>query len=456
MNENNSTSTQEHQRYFELCALATTGTLTDQEWNELKRHLTDCVRCDKRVQEYREIARTGMATLMPDNNTATDSSFIGQPEMEKSWSSEIAKTELFTRIARDHVAPQHRLGSHAESQPGRRTLSTKLWTKLWNREWQLRPQYALLAIVVALIAVSAYRFGTTRARDLANTQSRSSSLIASSWRTELDRLKLERAVLAANLQSQTLQLHDVSEELELRAAEVEKWKAVQSKTVEQLQQRTSEIGTLQAHQIAAEAQRDAIDRKLQESQAALQTIQQKYDTLRDQNAAQLVRTASLETRIDDLSVRLKEADSTVQQHERFLASDRDIRDLMGARELYIADVFDVDQNGKTQKPFGRAFYTRGKSLIFYAFDLDQQPHLRNASTFQAWGRRGLNDKPPLNMGIFYLDNETNKRWVLKFDDPEALAQIDAVFVTIEPRGGSQKPSGKQLLFASLRSVPNHP
>src|ERR1041385_1896307 len=111
MNENNSTSTQEHQRYFELCALATTGTLTDQEWNELKCHLTDCVRCDKRVQEYREIARTGMATLMPDNNTATDSPFIGQPEMEKSWSSEIAKTELFTRIARDHVAPQHRLKS---------------------------------------------------------------------------------------------------------------------------------------------------------------------------------------------------------------------------------------------------------------------------------------------------------------------------------------------------------
>ena len=213
---------------------------------------------------------------------------------------------------------------------------------------------------------------------------------------------------------------------------------------------------MQARQVSADAEREAINRKLLESQAALQTVEQKYDALREQNATQLLRTASLETRIDDLSARLREADSTVQQHERFLASDRDIRELMGARDLYIADVFDVDQNGKTQKPFGRAFYTRGKSLIFYAFDLDRQPHLRNASTFQAWGRRGLSDKRPLNMGIFYLDNETNKRWVLKFDDPEALAQVDAVFVTIEPRGGSQKPSGKQLLFASLRSIPNHP
>ena len=60
------------------------------------------------------------------------------------------------------------------------------------------------------------------------------------------------------------------------------------------------------------------------------------------------------------------------------------------------------------------------------------------------------------MGIFYKDNEVNRRWVLKFEDPRALEQIQAVFVTIEPRGGSHKPSGKQLLFASLRTAPNHP
>jgi len=390
MNDSNSISTQEHQRYFELCALATTGTLTDQEWKELKPHLTDCAQCGKRVQEYREIARTGMATLMPDN-TATDGH--SRTEMERSWSPEISKAELFARIARDEIAPQHRLRSNAEYQPGRRGF----WTRLWNPEFRLRPQYGLAIIAVALIAVSAYRLGTTRARDLANTGSQSSNLVVASLRTELDQLKHERTALDENLQAQSFELQKASEQMQLRTAEVEKWKAVQSKTAEQLQQRTSEIGKVQARQVSADAEREAINRKLLESQAALQTVEQKYDALREQNATQLLRTASLETRIDDLSARLKEADSTVQQHERFLASDRDIRELMGARDLYIADVFDVDQNGKTQKPFGRAFYTRGKSLIFYAFDLDRQPHLRNASTFQAWGRRGLSDKRPLNM-----------------------------------------------------------
>jgi hypothetical protein len=129
---------------------------------------------------------------------------------------------------------------------------------------------------------------------------------------------------------------------------------------------------------------------------------------------------------------------------------------MGARELYIADVFDVDRDGKPQKAFGRVFYTGGKSLIFYAFDLDRQPGVREASTFQAWGRRGPGDKHPLSMGNFKLDNVANRRWVLRFDNPKMLAQLDAVFVTVESRSGGQKPTGKQLLFASLRIPPNHP
>ena len=49
---------------------------------------------------------------------------------------------------------------------------------------------------------------------------------------------------------------------------------------------------------------------------------------------------------------------------------------MGARDLYIAEVYDVGGNGATKKPYGRVFYTKGKSLIFYAYDLDQQAGVR--------------------------------------------------------------------------------
>jgi hypothetical protein len=129
---------------------------------------------------------------------------------------------------------------------------------------------------------------------------------------------------------------------------------------------------------------------------------------------------------------------------------------MGARDLYIAEVYDVAGTGETKKPYGRVFYTRGKSLIFYAYDLDQQSEAKKVNTFQAWGRRGPDRQQALNLGIFYEDNAARKRWILKCDDPKTLAQIDGVFVTVEPNGGSHKPSGKSLLFAYLRIDPNHP
>jgi hypothetical protein len=35
--------------------------------------------------------------------------------------------------------------------------------------------------------------------------------------------------------------------------------------------------------------------------------------------------------------------------------------------------------GDTQKPFGRVFYAKDKSLVFYGYDHDQQPGIKSAS-----------------------------------------------------------------------------
>jgi hypothetical protein len=160
--------------------------------------------------------------------------------------------------------------------------------------------------------------------------------------------------------------------------------------------------------------------------------------------------------VDELTESLHKRDEEVARERELLDHDRDIRELMGSRELYIAEVYDVAKTGDTQKPFGRVFYTSGKSLIFYAYDLDQQPGIERTSAFQAWGRRGPDRDHAVNLGILYQDNANKKRWVLKSDNPRTLAQIDAVFVTVEPNGGSSHPSGQPFLFAYLRIQPNHP
>jgi hypothetical protein len=56
-----------------------------------------------------------------------------------------------------------------------------------------------------------------------------------------------------------------------------------------------------------------------------------------------------------------------------------------------------------------------------------------------------------------MDNEANKRWILNTDNQDVLAQINAVLVTVEPEGGSAKPTGKPFLEAYLHSLsPNYP
>ena len=128
---------------------------------------------------------------------------------------------------------------------------------------------------------------------------------------------------------------------------------------------------------------------------------------------------------------------------------------MGARNLHILDVSDVDGNGRASKSFGRVFLVEEKSLIFYAFDLGDRGNPAKVS-FQAWARMEGRQNIAKNLGVFYVDDRAQKRWVLKVNDPEKLKSINSVFVTIEPLGGADRPTGKKLLYAYLATQANHP
>ncbi len=147
---------------------------------------------------------------------------------------------------------------------------------------------------------------------------------------------------------------------------------------------------------------------------------------------------------------------SVEHQQKLLATDNDIREILGARSLHIIDVFDVSSRGEFERPFGRIFYTEGKSLIFYAFDLDQQKGLKRGAVFQAWGQRGVAKEDSRSLGMFYMDDPSQNRWVLKVDDSKALSRIDYVFVTDSSRKEGVRPRGKPLLSAFLNPTANHP
>jgi len=202
-------------------------------------------------------------------------------------------------------------------------------------------------------------------------------------------------------------------------------------------------------------QRDALRGRIAIAEESYATLQSRLAPLLSERDEALAKNADLESKVTRLSMQLSDKQRQIVEDERFLNSDRDIRELMGARQLYIADVFDVDSRSRTRPPFGRIFYTHGKSLIFYAFDLDNRKGVVEASAFQVWGK-SASAQMPQSLGILYLDNESSRRWLLRSDNAEQLEKLDSVFVTVEPRGGSPKPTGKPFLYALLRKEVNHP
>lgn len=434
-----------HDRYTELCALATTGTLNDAEWRLLKGHMAKCPECTSALNEFREIGRTAIPLLLSDSPAAN------QGENE-TWSPARAGDELFTRIRKGHES-----GWQQSSLPAPQTASR---ATSWHPSRTAVARNALLLaagmVLAAGLAGVVYRIGW-KGHEAA---SQSAVSDADSLRKEIGGLRQEmqkeKDSLSAHLRAKEAAIETVSARAAQADAELATLKAQRKDNDAALYRETSELNEALIQKSAAFSERDALAQKLDEAQSAVASLRTTLQRLQTERTADLVQRASLELRIDGLTARLKNYEESNISDVQLLASDRDIRELMGARELSIVDVFDVAPDSRTQKPYGRVFYTRGKSLIFYAFDLDKQPGLRNVSSYQAWGRRGPHDARPLNMGIFYLDSEANRRWMLKFDNPDALAKIDTVFVTVEQKGGSQEPRGKPLLLASLKTQPNHP
>jgi hypothetical protein len=87
-------------------------------------------------------------------------------------------------------------------------------------------------------------------------------------------------------------------------------------------------------------------------------------------------------------------DKAINQQEELLAHDRDIRELMGGRDLYISEVYDVDGTGTTRKLYGRVFYTKGKSLVTglgsyverQALEIPWQMPAQNYASAEPFGR----------------------------------------------------------------------
>lgn len=412
-----------HDEFVRLVALFYSGELTDEEWALLQVHMAYCDSCRETFEQYQHIA----SNVIPAMAASAAAEAQDVPNESEATLKE-AGQRLMGRLEK----------SSAAVQP---SASPTPWRGVYA--WA-----AAACIFMALIyaGVRRLRSSPSPVRPVAKAVVKPQTLMPSGPTVPGQN---DRDILARDDQKISA--------LEAELSRQEKKSASYFEAVGNARQL---LENEEAQQQQLLAQRDTLSQQLVAARTSAQALQEKLTAVENSTGQQNTRFVELQARIDHLSSALDDANTTLDSKDKLLAfdkdmmtHDRDIRDVIGARNLYIADIYDANVNGRTAKPFGRIFYTKDRSLVFYGFDLDKQPGLKQDVAFQVWG--GSTDRNPVSLGLLYQDDNHN-RWILKCEDATTLARLNSVFVTVEPPGGSKKPTGRRFLRAYLQIQPNHP
>ena len=412
-----------HDEFMRLAALDITGELSPDERALLEEHLSRCEDCRHAMLDFHKVAMNILPALAAEAASAPGSADESEP-----WSHEKAEKRLMETL--DKEPPPSKHGLIRRLTPAQR--------KIWS-------------IVGISIASGVIGYGGLRGHyPLPDVAPKNTVRLHCPDDTRTP-------VAASSNPPQSNAVHESPDEALLVAALRKELQAARVRDGElesQLALDNLQLGRRDQELTMGATERDRLAQQLAGDQVAMQTLQDRLAVVQQETARGAARLVALQTEMASVNTVVESKDRTIAEDQELLQHDRDIRNLMGAPDLYIADIKDVAEDGKARKPFGRVFYTRDKSLIFYGFDLDRQPGLKESAVFQAWGRRDAEKE--VSLGVFYRDETNQRRWILKFNDADTLARLDSVFVTAEPHGGSIKPTGKPLLSTYLRLPANHP
>lgn len=417
--------------YEELCALAAIGELSKSELDELEAHLAECDDCRQLRADFRRISAEDLGRVAIHRNRLEASEEVSLPMDEEALLGRLLQRAQQARPVAVASEPDPVDREVAASRRFRRML-----------DWLHRPalSYGTVGILLcALAAVAAYRL---REAQLSPAIERLRSG-QNEWQNRAEETARHQQETAKQLSRARSEVDTLQKSLEQARA---KYAALQSAET-----------SLAADLVAARAE---VQRAKQEMTAATASSEQKTRQVaeletRVRNA--MDRTEEQRRIAENLQAKLERAqEQAANTPEAQGFTDVEARQLFGARDLHIVDVYDVDTKGSTRRTFGRVYFVEKKLLAFYAFDLQLKHRNRAPVSFQAWGYRQPNEAKPESLGLFSMDDPALNRWVLKVNNPRVLEHIDAVFVTAEVPDGSPSPTGRHLLYANLAGPANHP
>ncbi len=415
------------ERFEQLCALAAIGEVSAAEFAELNEHLASCSNCQELYADFRRIASNELGAVATGRSNGGDSSTDLDEQVLLGRVLERAQAESRVSEPPD-FRPLH------EPRPGPPLFG--IWSLLRS---PILATAALTVVMCSAVGVAAYRY---RDQQLAPTVAQLSS--------ELSQREAEVKKAGAQADSASTLLQQNGSEREALQREL----ADARRSYTELLNRDKALETELA---AAKGQLDKQGNDLRQANAAARQSGDSLQALQAQLREAVARTTAEENLVEQLQRKLqRRSDEDAVASNEPAIQNGDAKEIFGARDLHIVDVYDVDATGKTKRGFGRVYFVEKKLLLFYAFDLQDKQHQSAASGFQAWGYRQGNEGKPQNLGLFLMDDPALSRWVLKVNNTSVLERIDAVFVTLEPPDGSPSPRGRKLLYANLGGPPNHP
>jgi hypothetical protein len=416
-----------HVYFEELCAAASIGQATGEELLELEQHAAHCDVCRRAYFDYLSVAAQQFATAGQDPT-------ISPQELQECIDSQLLTRRFLDRAEREGILFSRDVDKAVELPP---PIPFSFSRKIWWRAPMLAT--AVLAVIAFVIGDLYWRNSSRRPA--------TSSEYKLEPRTVANQRTLDLAPANLKLQSEVDRLQN-----ELR------------KNNDQLVAAQTDLQLTSQERRRLQGERDALQMRLLHVE---QELARSEITLADERklaAAQRDRTNEIEAalvsdqmKLHDTQEELVAKSATLEQEHQLLSLGHDVTDLMGARNLHIVDVADTDPRGKTRPAFGRVFFTEGKSLIFYAYDLNEAKIEKANYQYQVWARKEGQNRQAQRLGIFYIDDKSQRRWVFKCDDPKVLRDIDSVFVTFgRSNSDPSHPEGSSLMYAYLRGQPNHP
>jgi len=435
----------EHEAFEELVALAAVGELSALEQERLRHHLLECPRCAEMYEAFADVASNDLGVAAADRESSERVANVALDDQKTRQELRCLRARLKVNRERAPVESDHAdISAKTDGVARKRQEAAPVYRRV---------AYGIAATILLTLTVAGglllRRSDKAASAQLARSRELERAVDSLKQEKKVERAASDDAVIRSLDESQRAR-DTLQKSLATSEARSEGLLAREKASEEKLAEVIAVNERLRSQLDAKDADRGRLTKLQQDSDAKLhEALVELYQ------ARQSVQTTA---KSDAREVSTLEASARAPSENGPLPispSESEARNLFGARDLHIVDVYDVAGDGQTKRTFGRVFYVEKKLLVFYAFDLqNRQNHKLGA--FQAWGYREANVGKPLDLGLFTIDDNPTSRWVLTVNRPDVLSHIDAVFVTVEPAGGSTAPRGKKVLYANLVGPPNHP